>query len=100
MFCRFGAGQKEISVLNEEMLDNFDTLLEESPRKLVLRCLLAKCTAHAGTKLRKLWPCKTTVVRSLFRLDCGARIQESVFSGLRSHSDEVFTLLWLRKQTQ
>jgi hypothetical protein len=68
-------------VLNEEMLDNFDTVLKGSPRKLALQCWLAKSTADVITKLRKLRSCKTTIVRSRFHLDCGARIQESVYSG-------------------
>jgi hypothetical protein len=85
MFPRFGAGQKEISntpVVNEEMLDNFDTLLEASLEKLALQCWLAKSTARVGTKLRKLRPCKLQSYVGLFRLHCEARIEESVFNGL------------------
>lgn len=53
------------------MLENFGTLLEVSAgwREVQLT-------------LRKLRPCKTTVIRSPFGQDCGPRIQESVFSGL------------------
>jgi hypothetical protein len=45
VFCRIDAVRKEISstrVLNEEMLDNSDTLLEASPKQLALQCWLPK----------------------------------------------------------
>jgi hypothetical protein len=43
-----------IRVLNEEMLDNFDIMLEASPKQLALQCLFAKSTAHVGTEVAEV----------------------------------------------
>jgi hypothetical protein len=75
-------------VLTEEKLDDVDTQLEASPKKLALQGVLAESTAHVGKKLRMLRPYRTTVARRIFPVDCKGRIryyrwlQESAFSGL------------------
>jgi hypothetical protein len=57
---------KKTQTLTEEELDGIGDLLETSLKKslciLALQCGLAKSTAHVGTKLLTLLPCKTTAI--------------------------------------